>query len=173
MKQKRLQILLVIFAAIMGWILFDRHRGDDTTVQPVVRTAANSGSRPVIQSGASQPTAVVASGSILPLQARGAWPVEGGADLFASAPPTEVTSSVAVASEPAETQLPPLAVYLGQKIEGRKREAFFQKDSEVLSVQEHGKIDENYRLDKIGIGHLEVTYLPGKKRITVPIGGTE
>jgi hypothetical protein len=78
------------------------------------------------------------------------------------APPAQAEQASAA---PAKPTAPPLPFkYLGKMIDGDKLAVFVSRGDETYTVQAGQKLDQSYRVDKVGEDSVTFTYLPLKTR---------
>lgn len=169
---RRLTVLLAIFAASAGLVLFgdsDRHAIGQEVVEatkPKSRVTADHLASGTKTAAANQPM-------ILALLPRGAASAEQS-DPFAThdwTPPPPPPPPPLPPPPPQAPQMP--FAYLGKELVDGRLEVFISRQDRTFIVREEDVIEGTYRVDKISPPTMVFTYLPLKQQQTLSIGNAQ
>ena len=168
------RMLLLILAALAGWLLLFQ----DQDVETDLRSVAQQAEPAVRGTKTAESERAVVGEPILRLKQRpayvaGAPRADREAPIFgviSAKPPAQAVQAVA----PVAPVAPPLPYsYIGKKSEGGVWEVYLALGEEIRVAKPNTVMDQNYRVDRIAPPTLALTYLPLNQVQNMSIGGTD
>jgi len=131
---------------------------------------------PPLNQNANAATALVQANLDLPqsvantslLMRRQPW-AEPKSDPFSKAAPVEQNVIAPTADKVAMPQPPSFTyVFIGRLLAEEKNTVFLSRNNQIYSVAAGDTLEGVYRIERVGSDTLEITYLPDRKKITLP-----
>lgn len=168
---RRLKILLAIFAASAGLVLFGE------TDHPAIGHEVVEATKPAKRTTADRPTTGSTSAENLPMilaiLPRNPETAEQ-ADPFAAHDWTPPPPPPPPPSPPPPPQAPQLPfAYIGKELVDGRLRVFLSRQDRTFIVREDDVIEDTYRVDKVSPPTMVFTYLPLKQQQTLSIGNAQ